>query len=144
MLTTDSLFGYANQQNLWTRAISSPHVALLNALEVILVRGPVLAAYSVWNLSILVFFVATLYYAFTRMRKSYSVYMFLMMILPLLSSTLEGLSRFILMCFPSFMILAKFLHEKNKIYLPTLALSVLFLVLLTARFVTGAVETVFG
>lgn len=141
---TGTVFGYANQQNLWTRTVSSPHTAIVNAFQLILMRGPVLAAYSIWNLSVLGFFAATLYYAFRRMRKSYSVYMVLMMVLPLLSSTLEGFSRFILICFPSFMIAAEFLSRRNKFYLPTLALSVLLLIILTARFVTGAVETVFG
>jgi len=142
--TTGSVFGYANQQNLWTRSISSPHVALANALELILFRGPILVAYSIWNLSVLTFFVLTLYYAFRHMTKSYGMYMFLMMTLPLLSSTLEGFSRFILICFPSFMILAKFLDAKNKFYLPLLVLSASLLIILTARFVTGAVGTVFG
>lgn len=144
ILVTGTVFGYANQQNLWTRAINSPHVALLNAFELILFRSPVLALYSAWNLSVLGFFAATLYHAIKKMRPSYAVYMFLMMILPLLSSTLEGFSRFILICFPSFMILAKFLNERSKFYLPLLVLSAFFLTILTARFVTGSVETVFG
>lgn len=141
--TTGTLFGYANQQNLWSRTVSSPHVALMNAMELILFRGPVLAAYSLWNLSVLAFFISTLYYAFVHMRKSYGVYMFLMMILPLLSSTLEGFSRFILICFPSFMIAAKVLKEKSHFY-TVLVVSAFLLIVLTARFVTGSVETLFG
>lgn len=141
---TGSITGYLNQHNLWTRTISSPHVAVLQSIDLILHRGPILAAYSLWNLSVLAFFLATLYYAFKKMPKGYSAYMLFVMAPPLLSSTLEGFSRFILICFPSFMILAKFLDTKNKFYLPLLALSALAMIFLTARFVTGAVETVFG
>ncbi len=141
--TTGNVLGYISQQNLWARTISSPHVALINAVE-LLFRGPVLAAYSLWNLSVLAFLVFTFYYSLRHMRKSYSVYMFLIMILPLLSSTLEGFSRFILVCFPSFMILAKFLDDKKKLYVPVVLLSSLLLAVLTARFVTGAAGTLFG
>ncbi len=143
ILNTGSVFGYANQQNLWTRSISSPHVALINAF-VLLSMGPILAAYSLWNLAVLAFFVLTFYHAARYMRKSYSVYMFFVMALPFFSSTLEGLSRFILLCFPSFMILAKFLDKKKEFYLPALFISAFLLVVLTARFVTGAVGTLFG
>ncbi len=140
--STGTLFGYANQQNLWTRAISSPHVALLNAAD-LLFRGPIFAIYSLWNLSVLAFFIATLY-ASRKMPRSYTAYMFLTMILTLFSSTLEGFSRFVLVCFPSFMILAKFTEERKSLFMAVAALLVLGLALLTARFVTGAVGTVIG
>jgi hypothetical protein len=141
--STGSIFGYLNQQNLWSRSVSSPHIALLNALS-LLFRGPVLAIYTLWNLSVLVLFAATLYYAVKYMRRTYALYMLFVMMLPLLSSTLEGFSRFILLCFPTFMILARFLGENKKFYMPTLSFFIFFAAVLTARFVTGAVGTLVG
>ncbi len=140
--TTGSFFGYASQQNLWTRFISSPHVALEHAV-VLLFKGPVLALYSLWNLSVLALFIATLYYS-RKMPSSYPAYMLLVMVPPLLSSTLEGISRFILVCFPSFVVMAKLLGEKNRLFIPLVTIFVIGLAILTARFVTGAVGTVFG
>lgn len=145
LYNTGTLFGYANQQNLWTRSISPPYVALIDAFQLLFFReGLVLALYSFWNLAVLSFFLLTFYYAVRHLPRSYAAYMFLMMFLPLLSSTLEGFSRFVLISFPSFIILAKYVHDKNKFYLPLLILSASLLILLAARFVTGAVATILG
>lgn len=71
-----------------------------------------------------------------KLPASYTFYMILSLLLPLSGGTNKSMSRYLLVVFPLFILLAKF-SRKRRVYIAMSAVSILLLAFSTAAFVTG-------
>ncbi len=83
----------------------------------------------------LLFFVLTIY-AFFKIRISYAVFMAFAYIAPTLTGSFVSLPRYVLICFPGFILLGKIVHKYpkvKKIYLIICLITFIFMVSLFSR-----------
>jgi hypothetical protein len=85
-----------------------------------------------------IIFSITTIYSLIRQRKSYAIYNLLMYIIPTLTGSFTSLSRYVLLCFPSFMILGQAYSNASSINkkIISLAMGLAFVIFLT-MFVRG-------
>lgn len=100
------------------RSISPPWESFANA--VIRIISPPLTEvpikevlYNSFNLMIAIGFTVLCYLSYKLLRHEYTIYFIISIILPLISSTLEAISRFVLIIFPAFLVMA-ILSTKSK------------------------------
>ncbi len=70
--------------------------------------------YNIYNIFITTAFILLSILSLKALKKEYSLYAILLMIPPLFSNMLQAMSRFSLMIFPAFILLAKFSSENKK------------------------------
>lgn len=128
-------FLFLSEENLWGRKIDSAFFMLINALNAL--RSYFHDFFTPHNFSAvileadmeLIFFLTFFIFSvviFLKLRKSYGLYVFLGIFIPLLTGTLYSIQRFTLILFPVFIYLAKL--GKNQIinFIITLVFSLLF------------------
>jgi Gpi18-like mannosyltransferase len=74
--------------------------------------------------------------AVRKLPGSYTIYMIMSLLLPLVGGTTKSMSRYLLVVFPLFILLAQF-TKKRPVYIVLSALSILLLAVSTMAFVTG-------
>jgi len=114
------------------KSLSLPYMPIINAIKDI-AGGSI---YAGWNLFCFLFTVILTWLVYKKLPKEYFFYCLAVLLPPLFSSNLEGYSRYLLVAFPLFMVLATLKNKALRIVY--LALFVPLLALFCARYVTGA------
>lgn len=132
-LTTGDALIQFHTQSVFSRQITFPWVSITNTFSAITTaQNPIQLVYHFFNVFVLVFFVILLYFAYKKLNKEYLIYFFLSLVIPLFSSTLQAISRFYLVIFPAFMVMAIMGQENKKHDVLLKILYVLFTVALIA------------
>lgn len=82
-------------------------------------------------------FVILLIYSFFKLRLSYSVYFALTFLIPTLSGSFSSLPRYVLVCFPAFIILSHMFQKKKKFIKPYLIFNLVLLIVASSLFLRG-------
>ncbi|MBU1018658.1 MAG: mannosyltransferase family protein [Patescibacteria group bacterium] len=120
---------FLKQHEGFGKTLSLPHVPIIHALQNI--DNP----YHAWNLFCFGFTAVLTHQVYKLLPKEYFLYCIAVLGPGLMSSNLEGYSRYLLIGFPMFMVLGKF-HKKLSVK----SMYVIFLLLLlifTVRYVLG-------
>ena len=137
---SDPLY-FVHIQTYWHKSTS-----LVNPIEVLrryysdlvatrVVNLPVFA-HNIFDFSFSILFLILSVVIFFKLRKSFGIYCFLITLLPILSGTLVSQSRYVLVAFPVFILLAKF--SKYRVFdFGYTVISILFLAYFTILFITG-------
>jgi len=72
-----------------------------------------------------------------KLRPSYLVFSSLAFLLPTLTGTFSSMPRYILVCFPMFLVIAKWLEDKPKLRFAWYGISSILLILNTVLFIQG-------
>lgn len=124
--TSDPFYFITAEKN-WQRDLSLPWFGFWNALENITTPGFITHYFmTVLDLLFAIFGVGFVIRSFRFLPPQYSIYALISIILPLLTSTLSSIPRFLLVIFPIFILIAL---VKNKFL--TLAYQVISLMLLS-------------
>jgi Gpi18-like mannosyltransferase len=113
-LTGDFFVQFRVQEN-FGRTITYPWVGFLNVLNSFM-TSPVLAKlYYIFNIFMIVFFVALLYVSWKKLKPEYTIYFGISMAIPLLSATIQSITRFELVMFPAFMAMVMLPEKEQKL-----------------------------
>ncbi len=82
-------------------------------------------------------FLITSFFSLVKHRLSYSIFNLLAFIVPTLTGSFVSLPRYVLVCFPSFLLLAQFFSSRRKLTLVYFLISVSGLFFLWMRFTRG-------
>jgi len=137
LITGDALIQFYTHGK-YVRELSLPSTAFFVTIRDIFLEQRILdVAVNVFNLAITLFLISLAYMSYKHLKPEYTIYFILSLLMPLFSSSLASISRFGLMMFPVFMIIAiKSENKKNKILIILLyAFFIIALVLGTIRYV---------
>jgi hypothetical protein len=90
---------------------------------------------AVFEFAVTILFLALILFSFSKRLLSYSVFMLLSVLIPTLTGTLNSLPRYVLTCFPGFVLLGTI--KSRKLFLTISLGFLILLVLLTALFSRG-------
>lgn len=82
-------------------------------------------------------FLITSIYSFIKQRLSYALFNFMAYIIPTLTGSFVSLPRYVLVCFPSFIILGQIFVKHSKFKWICLSICSLLFIIFTSLFVTG-------
>lgn len=124
------------------RSISPPWVSFENAI-IRIIEAPTSGIapmvteifYNSFNLLITICFMVLCYLSHKLLRQEYTIYFAISLLLPIISSTLEAISRFALVIFPAFMVMAIKAEDEriHKIFTAVYVISFILLILFTVR-----------
>ena len=113
------------------KTFSMPWTTFINEYNNFLAASELKAyAWILFNGFIAVSLIVLSALSFKWLRKDYAIYLSLSTLLPLLSGSLEGISRYALVLFPAFMLLSMIEERHKKIGLGIKLLYVLFFIML--------------
>lgn len=121
----------------WNREFTIPFMAIINDFK------PIFAGHdninSIFmkgmNFGFLIFFIILFLYSFRRLRKTYSIFLFVNLLLFISQSTLESLNRYLLAVFPIYFILGKVTTKNKTMNIFMLIFFSILLVIFTILFV---------
>lgn len=112
LITGNALKQFANQA-VFGKSLDWPWVGFIHAVKSIFVDTTLInVSYHVYNLFVTAFFIVLLYVSYKKLKREYTIYYVLSLILVLISSNLYGVSRYLLVAFPAFMALST-IDDKN-------------------------------
>lgn len=127
------------------RHLSMPWEGFASSFDAILTsNNGFVIFYNIYNISLAMIFLLLVIFSFKSIRKEYSIYVILSLVLPLFSNTLQAISRFNLMLFPAFILMAKFSDNKryDAILKIIFVLSAILMILFTIRHVNTFIKGV--
>ncbi len=143
-ITGDPLIQFYTQAK-FGRHLSMPWEGFASSFDAILTsNNGFVIFYNIYNISLAMIFLLLVIFSFKSIRKEYSIYVVLSLILPLFSNTLQAISRFNLMLFPAFILMAKFSDNKkyDAILKILFVMSAILMILFTIRHVNTFIKGV--
>ncbi len=86
--------------------------------------------YFAFSFSVWVCFLVLSYYAYKRLGKEFGIYMLVSLVMPFFTSSFFGITRFVLVLFPGFMVLAMAAEKDRRLRIFLTCLYVVFAVML--------------
>jgi len=130
-ILTGNAFIQLQTQEKFYRGFSMPWEPILNSTMMALNSSFIQDSfYHTFNVAITLFFIILTVLSFKYLRKDYSLYLIFSLLLPLTTSVLDSISRFVLVMFPAFMVMAKISYEKRKFKIFLDGLYIIFVVLM--------------
>ncbi len=138
-----SPFVFVQGHEQYGRYTSLPWVPLFNSVKILLSalaqNNFFIALYQIYNLLITASFIAAAWVLYRMKKTAYAVYMTLTLLLILISASLEGISREIIVVFPMFIALAHTAENRkyNKIITAMFIVFGVLLIVFTIRHLTA-------
>lgn len=135
-LNTGDLFFFVSAQTHWQRTLSLPGMSFFQAVRGLIdTRSLSSNPNVVLDLSFAILGLGLAIRTFRFLPISYSVYSLISIVIPLLTSTLSSIPRFILPVFPIFIVLTLVKNEYIKLFYQIISL--MFLSVLAVLFING-------
>ncbi len=132
-------------QSKFGRHLSMPWEGFASSLDAIIKsNNGFVIFYNIYNISLAMIFLLLTLISYKTINKEYSIYVVLSLVLPLFSTTLQAISRFNLMLFPVFIIMAKLSENEkhDKVLKVLFVLSAILMILFTIRHVNTFIKGV--
>ncbi len=139
LITGDPFIQFANHLK-YERALTFPWKSIEITVKEILTETPTKIFYNSLNLFITALMVSLAYLSRKQLKKEYFIYFSASILLPLLSATIASITRFSLVIFPAFMIIA-IQSKKHKTLINVIyAFSTLLMLLSTAWYANEEID----